>query len=95
MRIDQTDANEDVDMQGNNNNNNSNESESKNDSDNRLSQSNMDLIYCDMKGKMSMKTLSKILEKSQFACYTMQFFIKKHFVEAFKAMPTIYVATDD
>ena len=72
-------------------NNDSNRNETNND---RLSKSNMDLIYCDTKGKMNMQTLSKLLEKSQVACYTMQFFIKKHFVEAFKALPTIYVADD-
>jgi len=56
--------------------------------------SDMELIFCDIKGKMNMKLLQHLLQCSKSACFTTQFFIKKHFVESFKALPTIYVAKD-
>ena len=54
----------------------------------------MDLIYCDIKGKLQIKTLQKVLNECKVACYTIQFFIKRHFVETFKSLPTIYVAME-
>mmetsp|Transcript_27219 Transcript_27219/g.43059 ORF Transcript_27219/g.43059 Transcript_27219/m.43059 type:complete len:279 (-) Transcript_27219:50-886(-) len=56
--------------------------------------SDMDLVYCDMKGKLKLKALAELLKQSKVACYTLQFFIKRHFVETFKSLPTIYVQAD-
>ncbi|ETO36294.1 hypothetical protein RFI_00768, partial [Reticulomyxa filosa] len=54
----------------------------------------MELSYCDIKGKVNMKSLQQLLLYSKSACLTTQFFIKKHFVQSFKALPTIYVSKD-
>ena len=53
--------------------------------------SDMDLLYCDLKGRVQMDTLKRVLRECKVACYTIQFFIKRHFVQSFKALPTIYV----
>lgn len=51
----------------------------------------MDLIYTDIKGKFNMKMLKEILKECKVACYTLQFFIKRHFVQMMINLPSIYV----
>merc|ERR1719203_1820570 len=54
----------------------------------------MDLIFSDIKGRMPMETLREVLHHSKICSYTLQFFIKQHFVRGFKAAPTFYVESE-
>merc|ERR1712154_225795 len=71
------------------NNNDSSNVEIMNEED--TDYNDLDLVYCDIKGKFQMKTLKQILKECKIGCYTIQFFIKRHFVESFKSLPSIYV----
>jgi len=54
----------------------------------------MDLVFSDIKGRLKMDTLKEVLHQSKICSYTLQFFIKQHFVRGFKAAPTFYVEKD-
>merc|ERR1712154_252827 len=54
----------------------------------------MDLIFSDINGRMHLDTLKEVLHQSKICSYTLQFFIKQHFVRGFKAAPTFYVEKD-
>ena len=53
--------------------------------------SDMDLIYSDIKGNFNMEMLKVMLRECKVACYTLQFFIKRHFVQSMINLPSIYV----
>merc|ERR1712083_1262451 len=54
----------------------------------------MDLIFSDIKGRMQMDTLREVLHHSKICSYTLQYFIKQHFVRGFRADNTFYVEDD-
>ena len=51
----------------------------------------LQLEYSECKGDMALKDLQRVLEHSQRACAKLQFVMKRHFVESYKAAPTIWV----